>query len=145
MVCAAVVGSPTYGAGGLDQRGVVRPQGAHCDIGSYETKAQSGPNFVVNTNIDINDTVCESAPGNCSLREAIIAANAAAGDHTITVPAGIYTLTIAGTGEDAADNNTILDLSLNPLGGPLAGDGNFTHGEVYSVRFYRFYLPLMLR
>ncbi len=35
-VCAAAVGDPTYGAGGLDQRGVSRPQGAHCDIGSYE-------------------------------------------------------------------------------------------------------------
>jgi len=98
--------------------------------------------FVVTKTADTADGTCDA---DCSLREAIIAANAAAGDDIITVLAGTYTLTIAGTGEDAADNNTILDLSLNPLGGPLAGDGNFTHGEVYSVRFYRFYLPLVLR
>jgi len=112
-VCAAAVGSPTYGAGGLDQRGVSRPQGAHCDIGSYETTRQPGPNFVVNTNTDINDTACEYASvGNCSLREAIIAANAVAGDDTITVPAGIYTLTIAGPSEDAAATGD-LDLTSN--------------------------------
>lgn len=35
-ICAAAVGNPTYGAGGLDQRGITRLQGAHCDIGSYE-------------------------------------------------------------------------------------------------------------
>lgn len=35
-VCAAAVGSPTFGAGGLDQRGITRPQGTHCDIGAFE-------------------------------------------------------------------------------------------------------------
>ena len=35
-ICAAPVGAPNFGAGGLDQRGVGRPQGAHCDIGAYE-------------------------------------------------------------------------------------------------------------
>jgi predicted outer membrane repeat protein len=35
-ICAAGVGSPDYGAGGVDQRGIARPQGWHCDIGSYE-------------------------------------------------------------------------------------------------------------
>jgi hypothetical protein len=35
-VCAAPAGPPGYGAGGVDQRGVPRPQGAGCDIGAYE-------------------------------------------------------------------------------------------------------------
>ncbi len=35
-VCATAVGAPGYGAGGLDQRGVARPQGAHCDVGAFE-------------------------------------------------------------------------------------------------------------
>jgi len=35
-MCAAAVGSPNYGAGGLDQRGTTRPQGSACDIGAYE-------------------------------------------------------------------------------------------------------------
>jgi hypothetical protein len=33
--CAATIGPPLFGAGGVDQRGVVRPQ-ALCDIGAYE-------------------------------------------------------------------------------------------------------------
>jgi len=35
-VCLAPVGPLDYGAGGVDQRGVARPQGAHCDIGAFE-------------------------------------------------------------------------------------------------------------
>jgi hypothetical protein len=35
-VCMAPVGPPGFGAGGLDQRGVPRPQGLHCDVGAYE-------------------------------------------------------------------------------------------------------------
>ncbi len=34
--CAAPVGSPSFGTGGVDQRGITRPQGTHCDIGAYE-------------------------------------------------------------------------------------------------------------
>ena len=41
-VCAAAVGAPTYGAGGVDQRGVTRPQGAGCDAGAYEVRATLG-------------------------------------------------------------------------------------------------------
>lgn len=35
-VCLAPVGAPPFGAGGLDQRGITRPQGAACDIGAFE-------------------------------------------------------------------------------------------------------------
>ena len=67
--------------------------------------------------------------GSCSLREAIIAANTDAavdsciagdaGADTITLPAGTYTLSIGGTGEDLAatgdlDINT--DLTINGAG-----------------------------
>jgi hypothetical protein len=34
--CAAAIGAPNYGAGWHDQRGIVRPEGTHCDIGAYE-------------------------------------------------------------------------------------------------------------
>ncbi len=50
------------------------------------------------------------AVGDCSLREAVNAANAAPGS-TITVPAGTYTLTIPG-GDDAATNPNIGDLDM---------------------------------
>lgn len=35
-ICTAPVGAPTFGAGGVDQRGILRPQGAHCDVGAFE-------------------------------------------------------------------------------------------------------------
>ncbi len=57
------------------------------------------PTFTVNTTSDFvssNSSACADAvAGQCSLREAIIEANAAAGTDTIMVPAGTYTLTIA--------------------------------------------------
>ena len=40
-------------------------------------------------------------PSDCSLREAVIAANAAAGSDTIVLPAGIYTLTIPDSTESS--------------------------------------------
>jgi hypothetical protein len=41
-------------------------------------------------------------PGDCSLREAVIAANASPGPDTIAVPSGTFALSIAGANEDAA-------------------------------------------
>src|SRR5688500_3377191 len=45
---------------------------------------------------------CASASGACTLRAAVMEANALGGSDRITLPAGTYTLTIAGRGEDAA-------------------------------------------
>ena len=42
--CAAAVGAPDFGAGGLDQRGETRPGYTLCDIGSFERQ----PNTAVN-------------------------------------------------------------------------------------------------
>ncbi|MGH3998634.1 MAG: hypothetical protein ACRDTJ_14370, partial [Pseudonocardiaceae bacterium] len=50
---------------------------------------------------------CTAAANDCSLRGAIIAANAAAGADAITVPAGTFTLTRAGAGEDAASTGDL--------------------------------------
>src|SRR5690606_18719611 len=66
----------------------------------------SGP-FIVNTTadtIDVNpgDGIAEDASGNTSLRAAIMEANALAGANEIIVPAGTYTLSIAGIWESAA-------------------------------------------
>jgi CSLREA domain-containing protein len=43
---------------------------------------QTGPTFTVDTTVDTNRT-CDEAPGDCSLREAINAANANPGKDTI--------------------------------------------------------------
>ena len=56
--------------------------------------------FVVTKTADTNDGECSA--DDCSLREAVVTANAAAGPDTITVPPGTYTLTLAGAGEEAA-------------------------------------------
>jgi uncharacterized repeat protein (TIGR01451 family)/CSLREA domain-containing protein len=51
---------------------------------------------------NIGDGTCADAGGDCSLRAAIQEANFGGGPHTINVPAGTYTLSIAGAGEDLA-------------------------------------------
>jgi len=56
-------------------------------------------NFTVTKTADTADGICDA---DCSLREAIIAANAGPGADIITLPAGTYTLTIAGANEDDA-------------------------------------------
>jgi CSLREA domain-containing protein len=63
--------------------------------------------FAVNSTIDAvdanpGDGICATVGGVCTLRAAIQEANALAGDDTITLPAGTYTLSIAGTEEDDA-------------------------------------------
>ncbi len=55
--------------------------------------------------------------GNCSLRAAVLASNAAPGTNTINVPPGDYTLTVTGASEDAA----------------ATGDLDVLHGDVTIV------------
>ena len=72
--------------------------------------------FTVTKTADTNDGTCDA---DCALREAIIAANAAAGADVILLPAGTYILAIPGTGEGAAatgDLNINDDLTINGAG-----------------------------
>jgi CSLREA domain-containing protein len=57
-----------------------------------------GAVFQVNKTADTADGLC--SPTDCSLREAVIAANASPGADTIKLPPGKYTIVIAGTDED---------------------------------------------
>ncbi len=57
----------------------------------------SAATFPVTTTADTADGTCDAQ---CSLREAVGAANGAAGDDTITVPAGTYVLTRTGAQEN---------------------------------------------
>jgi CSLREA domain-containing protein len=97
---------------------------------SLRPTSGAGP-LVVSKTADTADGACDIT--DCSLREAIIAANAAPGADTITLPAGTYTLTIGGTGEDGAATGD-LDiaggasgaLTINGAGAPttiIHGDG----------------------
>lgn len=73
--------------------------------------------FAVNSTVDAVDAVpgngvCATAGSVCTLRAAIQEANALAGDDTIIVPSGTYTLTLAGVNENAAATGD-LDLTNN--------------------------------
>lgn len=70
--------------------------------------------FTVTKTADTADGACNA---DCSLREAIIAANAAATTDTIQLPAGLYTLTLTNVtvSDNTADN-----------GGGISNSGNLT-------------------
>ena len=73
--------------------------------------------FTINSTIDAVDAapgngVCATAGSVCTLRAALQEANALAGDDTVIVPSGTYTLTIAGINENAAATGD-LDLTSN--------------------------------
>ena len=64
-----------------------------------------GASFAVNVTTDTQDTnsgdgVCSDPSGNCSIRAAIMEANALPGADIINIPAGVYLLSIVGSGED---------------------------------------------
>ena len=75
--------------------------------------------FDVTKTADTNDGTCDA---DCSLREAIVAANGLAGSDTVNVPAGTYLLSIAGTGEDAAAAGD-LDITGTPTISAAGPDG----------------------
>ena len=79
--------SPPYSLT-TDQRGVARKNGAHVDIGAFEREVpQPGPTFTVTTLGDHDDGSC--GPVDCTLLEAINAANANADANTIRFAAGL--------------------------------------------------------
>jgi len=72
-------------------------------------QADAGITFSLNASNDLvdampGDGICETAAGNdmCTLRAAIMEANAHIGDDIILLPAATYLLTITGVGEDAS-------------------------------------------
>ncbi|MGB5623761.1 MAG: choice-of-anchor Q domain-containing protein [Gammaproteobacteria bacterium] len=81
--------------------------------------------FNVTKTADTNDGNCDA---DCSLREAIIAANALSGSDIVSVPSGRYVLGILGTDEDDAaegDLDITDTLTLNGAGaGSTIIDGN---------------------
>ena len=87
---------------------------------SHGPQPNHGMVLQANKEIDSADGVCSET--DCSLREAIIAANAIPGHDTIMLPAGNYVLGLTGESEDAAATGD-LDITDDLT---LAGDGQST-------------------
>ncbi|MGH9571207.1 MAG: hypothetical protein ACRD4F_16290, partial [Candidatus Angelobacter sp.] len=78
------------------------------------------PTFIVNRTDDPTPVspACNGAANDCSLREAILSANAVAGTDTISVPAGTYTLTLPRIAGDFTGQHGTLEVtdSVNIVG-----------------------------
>jgi CSLREA domain-containing protein len=84
------------------------------------------PVFEVTTTADIASGLCTTT--GCSLRQAVLTSNACPGTQSIHIPAGTYTLTHVGAGEDAArtgDLDLIDSVNISGSGNPVI-DGNNT-------------------
>jgi CSLREA domain-containing protein len=80
--------------------------------------------YTVTKEEDTDDGVCSNS--DCSLREAVLNANACPGPHTITLPAGGYTLTIPGIDEDLGETGDLditKDLTIIGTGAPSINGG----------------------
>ena len=98
-------------------------------------------NFTVSSTIDAVDAVpgngiCADASGNCTLRAAIQEANVLAGTDTITLPAGVYQLSLTGAGEDVAatgDLDITADLTISGAGAMLTTIDGGLSDRVFDI------------
>ncbi len=136
---ALLNGSPAIDAAnddfcpGVDERGVGRPKGNACDTGAFESNFSAVVPAPSQNIIAVTTFADElNADNDCSLREAVQAANtdtavdkckAGAGWDTISLPAGTYLLTLAGASEDA---NASGDLDIITQSVTIRGAGAAT-------------------
>ena len=76
-------------------------------LGAFDVQIIGTGQFLVDSLFDAPDAVpgddqSDDGFGHSTLRAAVMEANAKAGENTVVLPAGTYTLDVAGTGEDAA-------------------------------------------
>ncbi|MGI8641285.1 MAG: Ig-like domain repeat protein, partial [Pyrinomonadaceae bacterium] len=102
---------------------VMGQQGFVCfSKGSLEPiPVMAAPNatFTVTKTADTNDGACNA---DCSVREAVIAANNAAGADMISIPSGTFQLTIAGANENASATGDLDVLQALTITGNGAGN-----------------------
>ena len=144
-----------------DQRGVARPQGAHCDIGAYEVDT-TAPIVTSITRLNPSPTNLASVDFTVTFSETVTGVDVIDFGLTTTGVSGATVSGVSGAGSvytvaattgngsgtvrlDVVDNDSIVDLALNPLGGAGPGNGSYTSGETYDVRLYRTYLPLVVK
>ncbi|MCB8981345.1 MAG: CSLREA domain-containing protein [Ardenticatenaceae bacterium] len=94
-------------------------------LATLQIKASPNATFTVNSTVDAvdvnpGDGVCETAvAGQCTLRAAVMEANALSGKDSILLPSGTFSFSIAGSNENAAlsgDLDILEDLSITGNG-----------------------------
>lgn len=102
-----------------DQRGIIRPQSVSCHTGAFEAveAPQAGEDFTVNTLNNVKDGLCSTL--HCSLRDAIVAANA-------TNTASTIDFSVSGTISLAAEDSTLVGLPYINTPITMDGDGSIT-------------------
>jgi CSLREA domain-containing protein len=99
---------------------------AICAFALFSTSSASAATFTVSKGNDTNDGTCNA---DCSLREAIVAANATPAADTIVLGARTHTLSIAGPDEELAATGD-LDLADESVAGKLTIRGAGTSASV---------------
>jgi hypothetical protein len=135
--------------------------GAHCDIGSYEYVDTIPPVVQSITRLDPNPTGATSVHFIVAYSEAVTGVDSSDFSLAVTGLTGVsitalsggssaYIVTVnTGSGEgtirlDVVDNDSIVDLALNPLGGSGIDNGSYFNGETYTIDLYRAcYLPFV--
>jgi CSLREA domain-containing protein/uncharacterized repeat protein (TIGR01451 family) len=103
----AAPGSGGAACPATDARGIARPAdgdlvgSARCDIGAFESVPFVVTSFIDDDDANPGDAVCAASSGRCTLRAAVLEANAIGGG-LIGLPAGSYTLTRSGADNTAA-------------------------------------------
>lgn len=89
--------------------------------------------YTVTTTDDENDGAC--TPADCSLREAIVAANATAEADEVILPAGTYALTLTGDDDAASsgDLDVTADLTLSGAGADAAVIDGIGGDRVFEI------------
>jgi hypothetical protein len=86
------------------------------------------------TGIDLAEPFSDFALTASGITDAAIASVSGSGKaYTVTVSTGSWSED-ATIRLDVVDDDSILDLSGRPLGGTGAGNGNFTNGQVYTLK-----------
>jgi hypothetical protein len=127
-ICTSPSSSPTFGAGGVDQRGVSRPQGLQCDLGAYER-----------LNLDIDDdgvlNAADNCPGTPADQRPVTAKGCSEQQLGLVRPGAClqgpnaYTVLIVGSN---GANNIVVPAGVNAVVYGLGGNDNITDGSGIS-------------
>ncbi|MBI5351847.1 MAG: hypothetical protein HZB50_04340 [Chloroflexi bacterium] len=135
----------------MDQRGVSRPQGKHCDIGAYEftdnippvvtSIASADATFTKATSVKFNVTFSEAVTGVDKSDFSLLATGTITKPQILSVSGSGSTRTVkvntgAGSGTiqlNLFDNDSIKDAASNVLSGDGPGNGDFTTGDTYII------------